>query len=64
MIIFYKYILEEYYNCFPTIQKFESNKEITFEKIINYYNNNTDFDPDKDSITLIEDPSLTKTIQL
>ena len=53
---FVKYVLVEFENSEPFVQKFTSKKEINFKDIIKHYVENEEFDESKDYLTEINNP--------
>ena len=53
-------VLVEFRNTAPFVYQFESDKPITMAKIVKYMENQEDFDPEKDSLTFLDEIIPTK----
>jgi hypothetical protein len=51
-----KYVLVNFKNAPPFVQKFISKKEIKFSDILQYMEENEEFNMENDSLTLINNP--------
>jgi len=51
-------VLVEFNNCYPFIYEIVSKTKITLDKVVEYFQENEDFDPEKDSLTFIDYPTI------
>ena len=51
------YVLFEFKNSGPYVQKFVSNRTVSFTELCDYAGREFDFDEERDSMTLIDDPN-------
>jgi hypothetical protein len=52
-----QFVLVEFDNSAPWVQLFTSDKPITIEEVAEYYTDKEGFNPERDSITFIDDPN-------
>lgn len=53
-----KLILIEFHNSAPYLYKIQSKNRIILDRIIEYFKKNEDFDPEEDSITFMDSPTI------
>ena len=49
-------VLVEFHNCSPFVYVMESNKKITMDRVVKYFEDTEGWSEDQDSITFIDSP--------